>query len=136
MPHPELTPAQRELIANLPSRFPPERIDRLWLFPPHVGNSRESGFVVLSLLPTDDQTTDRERRTLVTVRYESFQEKGRTRREERLVQEGTAPPDGIERVIAGVIRRSNQQEAVPLVEGIGGRPERWDQLLDRLGFAA
>jgi hypothetical protein len=132
MPELALTPSQMDLIRGLATRFPPQRIDRFWLFPPHHGDARESGFVVLSLLPeaeADDQ------RTLVTVRYDSTAVKGRWQRQERTTEEGSAPPDSVERVMAGVLLRAGEGTD-PFVERIEGDPERWGRLLERLGIAA
>lgn len=133
MPNVELTEAQRSLIQGIPERFPPERIDRLWLFPPHHARSREMGFVVLSLIPTPGEAANTARRVLVTIRYEAEATRNGVRREDRIVEEGTAPPERIEKVIAGVLARCGADELDPLIEEIAGQPERWAELTDRLG---
>ncbi len=127
----ELTLAQKVTVQGLPGRFPPERIDCLWLFPPHVVKARESGFIVITLLP---ETEPSHHRTLLTVRYESEPIKGRVRREERVSEEGSAPPDRIERVIAGVMARSGADAGEPILEEIRGDPTRWEEFLGRAGL--
>lgn len=127
----ELTVSQKETLRGLPERFPPERIDCLWLFSPHVVKARESGFIVITLF---SETEPGRHRTLLTVRYESEPIKGRMRREERVTEEGSAPPDRIERVIAGVMARTGADAADPILEEIRGDPARWDDLLGRAGL--
>lgn len=124
----ELTSFQQALLRNVPGRYPPERIDRLWIFPPHVAPKRESGFIVLSLLQEDG---DDDRRTVVTLRYSMEEVKGRPKAEERVTEEGSAPPERIDRVIAGVLARSGEDDVEPIAAEIGGDPERWTELLTR-----
>jgi hypothetical protein len=129
----ELTLAQAELLRGIPQRFAAERLDRIWIFAPHVVRSRESGFVVLSLLPQPGEDPDR--RTLVTLRYEAEQVKGETVRQERVDEEGSAPCERIERVIAGVLARSGAESPDPRSEEIDGRADRWLEILEKLGVA-
>jgi hypothetical protein len=136
MSHTELTSSQQELLRCLPERFRPERIDRLWLFPPHLAKDRESGFLVLSLLPAADAGDGADYRTLVTVRYEAEQVKGELRWQDRVTEEGSAPPDKIDRVIAGVLIRSGADAAEPIAEVLAGNPGQWFAFLERLGLAA
>jgi hypothetical protein len=136
MSHSDLTPSQRELLRILPERFPPERIDRLWLFPAHLGKDRESGFLVLALLPQLGTATAHHHRTLVTVRYEVADVKGRPQWQDRVTEEGSAPPDRIDRIIAGVLVRSGADAVEPLVEVLAGSRGRWLAFLERLGLAA
>jgi hypothetical protein len=53
-----------------------------------------------------------------------------------VTEEGSAPPEGIERVIAGVLARSGARFSDPLVARIEGSDDRWSQFLARLGLAA
>lgn len=130
----ELTFSQRAILEKLPERFAPERIDHVWIFPPHFVGGRESGLVVLSLLAeTDGESADY--RTLVTCRYEAERVKGRDRYEERVTEEGSAPPTRIERVIAGVLARSGADAAEPITEQIGGDPARWTTFLEQYAVA-
>jgi hypothetical protein len=130
----ELTPSQAEILRGLADRFAPERIDRLWVFPPHVVRSREMGLFVLSLHPDDEESS--EQKVLVTLRYQIDQSLGKTRREERVDEEGRAPPERIDRVIAGVLARSGMDADEPIVEDIEREPDRWAAFLDRLGVVA
>jgi hypothetical protein len=130
-----ITQSQAELVRGLSGRYPPDSVDRLWLFPAHLGKVKETGFVVLSLLPPPDQVED-DRRTLVTIRYEAEPSKGRLQRTERLDEEGRAPPERIDRIIAGVISRSAVEISEPLVVEIAGDGDRWTDLLRRIGALA
>lgn len=129
----ELTPAQKETLRRLPERFPPERMDRVWIFSPQVVNARESGFLIVTLIPGSEPVSHR---TLLTVRYETETIRGRIHREERVTEEGSAPPDRIERVIAGVLVRSGDDAPEPAVAEIGGEPARWFALLEQVGITA
>jgi len=128
-----LTISQREVLRSLPSRVPVARIDRLWLFEPRIGKSRESGLVVLSTMPEAPPFS--EQRRLLTLRYRAEPVRGRLERSEKLTEEGSAPPAGIERVIAGVLARSGEEAGEPMAETVGGSDLRWTQLLERLGIA-
>jgi hypothetical protein len=130
--HVNLTATQRDLLLSLPDRLPLSRVDRLWVFAPHHGRSRESGLLVASLLPHPGG--DPAQRTLVTLRYRAEQVKGRLHREDSISEEGSAPAERIERVIAGVLARSGEQSADPLVETIGGSEERWATFLEGLAL--
>jgi hypothetical protein len=132
----DLTPAQSELLRGLPERFPLDSIDCVWIFAPHRGKLRESGFLVISLFPPPAAGHGQDR-TLVTLRYETdLTPAGKSRREDRIAEEGQAPAERIERVIAGVLARSGPDAVAPRLERIEGRAERWPEVLSRLGLNA
>jgi hypothetical protein len=133
----DLTPSQQAILRRLPETFPPDRIDRLWIFPPHVAAGRESGFVVISLLESEPDDPERAmtHRTLFTYRYETHPVKGGTRRDERVTEEGSAPVERIDRVIAGVLARSAANAVEPIAEALGGDESRWSAFLDRFGLS-
>ncbi|MEX0912102.1 MAG: hypothetical protein WD737_13415 [Gemmatimonadota bacterium] len=129
-----LTPSQRELLVSIPDRFPLARIDRVWIFSPHSGKTRETGLFVVSLLPEDAETG--KQRTLFTLRYQADVVKGNLQRTDAVSEEGRAPPERIERVIEGVIARSAEEATDPVVAEIDGQEDNWAALLDRLGQPA
>lgn len=140
MTNPVLTPAQAEVLGRLPQRFAPSTIDHLWIFPPKQLQRGETGLFVLSLfVDAVDSTPDL--RSLVTIRYQvegrATASPGRPLRVADLVnEEGRAPPDNIERVIAGVLARTGLEGGEPLAEEIGGMEESWRDMLARLVASA
>jgi len=134
----ELTPSQRQLILGLPERLSPDRIDRLWIFAPHLTKSRESGFVVISLFEGSDVAQPggppqkAPKRGLVTYRYETGLTKGSSGVQHRVTEEGSAPAERIDRVIAGVQARSGADSPEPLVEDVAGSWEVWQRLIERI----
>lgn len=129
----QLTPSQRELLGSIPEHFPIERIDRIWLFAAHLAKARETGLFVISLLPDEDRETAQ--RTLFTLRYHAEPTKGGVQRTDSLSEEGAAPPERIDRVIAGVLARSGEEAGEPLVAAIEGDAAQWQELLERVGLA-
>jgi hypothetical protein len=126
----DLTPAQRELVRGLPTAFAIDRIDHIWIFPPFTNRKRETGFIVLSLLsPTEGREDNRE---VVTIRYEAGLSGGRTGYQQRVTEEGWAPAERIDRVIAGVLARSGSTSAEPISEQIGADQSNWEGFLERL----
>lgn len=132
MSDPDLTVAQRRVLGQLHERFPPERIDRLWIFDAHQGKLRETGLFVASLLTGEQEPA--EQRILVTIRYDTETVKGGVQVNESVEEEGRAPRDRIERVIEGVLRRTGDEPGESFVEAIEGDAERWSALLTRLGL--
>jgi hypothetical protein len=126
------TEALRQLLAKLPNRLPLHRLDRLWLFPPREVAGRETGLVVISLIPDDEP---RGTRSVLTLRYD-VRGKGPDRRfSDTLVEQGTAPAELISRIIDGVRQRLADDAADPAVHEIAGDPLRWSELASTLGFA-
>jgi hypothetical protein len=123
----------RLLLADLPGRFPPELIDRIWIFAPREIAGRESGLVVLSLRGPE-QARDGARR-LVTWRYEAVRDRGRVRRTDSVAEQGSAPTERIPRLIEGVLARMGDAAETPIAEAVAGDPGRWDAFLDSLGIA-
>lgn len=128
----QLTNAQRDLLALVPEHFPIQRVDRIWIFTPHVGKVRETGLLVVTLLPPEEETTAQ--RTLFTLRYVTEPTKKGVERTDTLTEEGKAPPERIDRVIEGVLARAGEVGGEPLVAPIEGEPDRWLELLERVGI--
>lgn len=123
------TAAQSEILRQLHTIIETARLDRIWIFEPHVAGSRESGLFVTSLFSASRRGG--EMRELVTVRYSLEQQGARTLLEKVATPEGWAPPDRIERVMAGVLMRSGEQAGTPREETIPP-DESWEDLLQRL----
>lgn len=97
---PEALPRLLDLLSR---RLDPATMDRLWIFPPLSRGRRESGVVAVSCFDGDA-----DRRRLWTARY-TAEETGRgVTFDASLDEEGTAPPDRLPRVMAGVVRRSGE----------------------------
>jgi hypothetical protein len=124
-----LSAAQRQVLASIPHRLGVERIDRIWIFPPHPARTRETGLLAISLLPPPQHDTSH--RTLLTVRYEADPAGGRAIRVADPTEEGSAPPDRINRVIAGVLARSSDPTGDPVLVIIEGDVERWREFQEQ-----
>lgn len=132
MSGPAPTDALRAVLAGIPARVAVERLDRVWVFPPKEIGSRESGLVVIAALPEEEPVADGHRR-LLTLQYDS--DRGRPRAAPRVIvtEQGSAPPDRIPRVIAGVVARLSEQEE-PAEHPVGGCAEEWHRLLEAYGI--
>lgn len=127
------SPALARALRDVASRIPARRVDHLWIFPPRRAGARESGVVVLSLLPEDGEEPA-ERRYIHTLRYEGWEERGRLRLETRIVEQGAAPLERVARVIGGVVRRLGGDAAEePRVETPGGTCTDWEGILATAG---
>jgi hypothetical protein len=130
---PAVTEALQQLLREIAPRFPPEVIDRVWIFAPREIGGKESGLVVLSL-HADGERADTRR--LVTWRYEATRERGRPRRSDLVTEQGSAPTERIPRLIEGVLARLGDAAETPIAEAVAGDPERWNAFLASLGIAA
>ena len=126
----EASDSLRAVLLGLPDRVPTERIDRLWVFPPKEISGRESGLLVLALLPTEEFPADH--RQLLTLQYEHERARARAAPTVTLTEQGWAPGDRIPRVIRGVVSRL-QEEEDPEEHSIGGAGEGWSELLRAYG---
>jgi hypothetical protein len=128
MANSELTAAQREVLHRLRDSVDIERLDRLWIFDPQIGTSRETGLFVVSL--HSGSRLGGEMRELITVRY-TQELTPNTALETFVMPEGWAPPDRIDRVMAGVLARGGDTAADPREEVL--QPgDSWEGLLLRL----
>ena len=130
MSRPEPGDSLRTVLLGLPTRVPAERIDRLWVFPPKEISGRESGLLVLALLPTADFPDDH--RQLLTLQYERERARARAAPTVTLTEQGWAPGDRIPRVIRGVVARLEEEED-PEEHAVGGRADGWGELLRAYG---
>jgi hypothetical protein len=117
--------ALRKLLADLPVTIPVEQIDRIWLFEPREKDGRESGLVVVARFSGGrDQG-----RQVITIRYETRQEKTGVTRSDTITDEGTVPAERLNRLIDGVLRRIGDDAPDPITEKIEGSSEKWAGLL-------
>lgn len=119
----------RKLLDDLPARVPVPQIDRVWVFPPRQLGGRETGLVVLALLPEDDQAVSRR---LLTLRYEARGAGADATLSDTLAEQGTAPPESVQRVIDGVLHRLGDDAGEPALYRVGGESSRWQELLESL----
>lgn len=116
-----------DALAAFAERVPPERIERVWLFPPRKVGERDSALAVFTLLPEVG-----ERRPILTLRYEVARGGGKAMRTDVVQEQGSAPAERVQRVIEGVVRRLGGETALPDAVAVEGLRERWNELLDRL----
>lgn len=128
----DLTHSQSEILLGLPERYPVDRIDRIWIFPPRTVRSVEMGLFVLSLIADE---THFDQRILITLRYQVDRSERSPRRNEKLEEEGIAPSARIELVIAGVLKRAGAEDGDPAVLDVGMNPDRWPLVLAEHGLA-
>ena len=119
---PEALP--RTLVATR-SRFAPEGMDHLWIFPPIRRGRRERGLVAVSLMLDDE-----ERRRLVTVAYTSERTGAGLTLDQVFHDEGDAPPDFMPRIMEGVVRRAGEAYGEPRLVEIGGDPAAFAALVE------
>jgi hypothetical protein len=112
-------------LAELSDRIPPQRIDQVWIFPSRPAGPAESSLAVLSLFCPDDPR----RRHILTLHTTLVLERGRPRRTDELVEQGSAPADRVDRLIGGVLQRLKDEREVLRSERIQGDPAAWHALL-------
>ena len=122
-----------ETLRHLRERMDPAAVDRLWIFPPRVRGRKEWGLVVVAAFMGGSGEGEGSRRRLFTARYAAERTGRGAEVSPLLKEEGVAPEDRFHRVIAGVMRRSEEELGDPEVVHVGGRPEAFGALLDRVG---
>lgn len=111
-------------LLRLVSEVPPEKLERIWIFPPMVRGRTESGVVAAGCY------TDSERRALVTVAYRA-EETGRgITFHATLQEEGEAPADRLPRVMEGVVQRSDSALGSPKGVTLNGDPNVLNALIE------
>ena len=126
---PDSSPALTHILTDLPHRIAPERVDRVWVFPPRMLSETESGLLVFSLLEPEEAQPGADRREVVTVHYEwrSGRKDGTTELE--IVSRGWAPAERVQGVIDGVLRRLGEGDEDPRTAAIEGEIERWNRFV-------
>ena len=118
---PEAIPRTLQMMAR---RLGEREIDRLWVFPPLIVGRKERGLVAASCF-TDDGA-----RRLYTAPYAAERTGTSLSVENRITEEGQAPPNRLARVMQGVVRRSEIDLGEPRMVEIAGDPEKLRALLD------
>jgi len=120
------------LLERLVATVPVETMDEVWIFPTRRMPGFESTVVVLSLF-TDD--TD-DRRRVVTAHFKAVRNKrGEATVETILSEHAVAPPDRLERIIDGVLRRLGDDSVLatpPRSAQLRGLAERWIALVQAI----
>lgn len=116
----------------LAGQVPADSIDELWIFPTRRSGQSESTVVVASaFVPGDD-----ERRRIITAHCSTRPEPGKRKPVSRqtIAEQGVAPAELVGRLVDGVMRRLDEELAAlaPRAIQIGGKGERWDELLAEL----
>lgn len=125
-PH-QVTDALRAVLLALPGHLPIEEIQRLWVFPPRELGPRESGLVVAALATPGAPAHEPHR--IYTVEYDSDRHRPRPDPKLEVTEQGSAPHDRLDRVIAGVLARLGDERDDPDDHEIGGSADRWAALL-------
>ncbi len=115
--------ALAEALGVLRQRIPPDRLDRVWIFPPLVDGRTESGVVAAGCFGDGD------RRLLVTVSYRARETGRGVSFVPSFEEQGTAPAKSLPRVMAGVVRRHGEAFAPPRSAVLGGDAEAFDRLI-------
>lgn len=105
---------------------PPERLDRLWIFPPIRKGRRENGVLAAGCFAED------ERRLLVTLAYRAEETGKGVTFEHAFQEEGEAPVDRLAGIIEGVVQRFGEAPGDPRSVALDGDPEVFRALLEEL----
>ncbi len=117
--------AVAEALRRLRQRVPPERLDRVWIFPPRADGRSESGLVAAGCYAGGD------RRVLVTLSYRA-EETGRgVTFHPSFQEEGEAPTDRLPRVMEGVVERSGAGFGAPGSTALAGDPAVLENLIGK-----
>ena len=118
-------------LAGVAALFPAARLAQVWIFPPRRVGAKESGLAVLVVTAEDPAD---EQRTIWTLRYEVEAGKdGKPARSDALDEQGTVPPDRVNRIVDGVVRRLEGEGGAPDVRELHGDAAAWRALLVELG---
>ncbi|MBI4539517.1 MAG: hypothetical protein HY704_08420 [Gemmatimonadetes bacterium] len=113
-----------QALRRLETRVGAAALDTLWVFPPRLRGRREHGLVVAGCF-----TGEEGRRQVVTAIYQAERTGQGLQMDAQFFEEGVAPPERLPRIIAGVVRRSDDQPGEPRRIEIGGAAARFDALL-------
>jgi hypothetical protein len=121
------------LLDRVGTRFPPEIIDEIWIFPTRRAGGVESSVFVVTAFGDDP-----ERRRVATAHFTVTRDKkGRPQITERIEEHALAPAAALARVVEGVLRRlGDELSHAPRAERIERDLERWHALLVELGAPA
>ena len=123
-----MIPADPDLqasLADVADRVSPEEVDQVWIFPRRERGRRASGLCVI-VAYGDAARADARR--VFTLRYDAGPGTRGAERNASLVEEGSAPPERITRIIDGVARRADE-DGVPVRIDVRGDEAAWQALL-------
>ncbi|MCI0435776.1 MAG: hypothetical protein L0271_19360 [Gemmatimonadetes bacterium] len=117
------------LLGRVADRFAPASIDALWIFPTRRSIDAESTVIVLSRF--DD---DRSRRRVGTVHFLVVRDpRGHAAVNEKTEEHASTPPEAVERIIDGVLRRlEHEADAPPRHVEIRGSADAWTAFVDEV----
>jgi len=130
LPSPPLAAA---LAAFAAARVGPDRIDRVWIFPPRRVGEAESALAVIATFDDTATVGGEEPRRIYTLRCETARDRGRSTRTDHVAEQGIAPLARLPRVMAGVVRRLGTEDAAPVEVEVDRDVARWTALLARGG---
>jgi len=119
---------RRGFIALTEGAGAPERIDRLWIFPPRRRGRTETGVLAAGCYLEGE--TDR--RLLLTLAYRAEETGTGIVFQAALEEEGEAPADRLQGVIEGVLRRMGGGESPPRTFLLAGDRTTFDELMGRM----
>jgi len=121
------------LLGRVARRVPPSTVDALWIFPTRRSGATESTVIVVSQFDED-----RQRRRVGTVHFLVTRDAhGRATVSDRREEHASAPPDAVERIIDGVLRRlEHEADTPPRRVGIEGDETAWQTLIENLADPA
>lgn len=119
--------AVARVLRSVVDRISVAEIDRVWVFPPLTSGRRERGLVVVACYDGDGES-----RRIVTVAYAGELTSAGVSVETTHVEEGIAPSDRLDRVIAGVVSRSEMELGGPRDVEVGGDPRAMEDLVEEL----
>ena len=118
------------LLRTLGAEITPDRIDRVWIFPPRRIETGETAVVVVAAFT---ETGD-ERRRVYAAHYTALDDSDQHRL--TVDEYGVAPAERIGRLVEEVVERiKDGPTAAPRSARIDGRPQRWDETLHELAEA-
>lgn len=111
-------------LVHTQGRLGPDRMDRLWIFPPIRRGRRERGLLAVSLFLEGE-----ERRRLVTVSYVAERTGRGLSVEHAFHEEGDAPAELLPRVMEGVVRRAGEAYGEPREVAVDRDPAVFEGVL-------
>lgn len=115
------------LLRTLEQEITPDRMDRVWIFPPRRIEVGETAVVVVAAFPEADP----ERRRVYAAHYTALDDSDQHRL--AVAEYGTAPPERVGRLVEEVVERiKDGPTGAPRSIRIEGEPRRWDEMLYEL----
>jgi hypothetical protein len=125
--------ALHEALVEVARRLGPATVDRLWIFPARIRGRKEWGLLAVSRLNGRGEGAEDDVRHLFTVTYTARQTGQGIECETSVTEEGYAPRDRLPRVMAGVVRRSDEEFGDdPREVEVAGDPQAWQALIDEI----